>query len=186
MRHIALPLEVQNRMLTYFDYRLQERFYKDFEILNELGPQLKRKIKLHMTERLLKTVQLFQALPSDVITRLVDCLDSQIFLKNDVIMKAEQPQLVMFIIVSGTVALYTQSAREVLHLEDGAHFGELALILNDTSLVANIIAVETSELLALNKSDFDLVMMQYPNLSRYLYQAALVSNALNFNRHNKN
>jgi CRP-like cAMP-binding protein len=84
----------------------------------------------------------------------------------------------MFIIVSGTVALYTLSGREVLHLEDGGHFGELALILNDASLVANIIAVETSELLALNKSDFDMVMVQYPNLSRYLYQVALVSQTL--------
>jgi hypothetical protein len=81
-------------MLTYFDFRLQEKFYEDFEILNELGPQLKRKIKLHMGERLLKSVHLFQALPGDVITRLVDCLDSQIYLKNDVVMKAEQTQLV--------------------------------------------------------------------------------------------
>jgi hypothetical protein len=94
MRLIALPLVVQTRMLAYFDFRLQEKFYKDFEILNELGPQLKRKIKLHLGERLLKSVQLFQALPGDVITRLVDCLDSQIYLKNDVIMKAEQTELV--------------------------------------------------------------------------------------------
>lgn len=38
----------------------------------------------------------------------------------------------MYFITSGTVAAVTETGREIVHLEDGDHFGEIALIQKDT------------------------------------------------------
>lgn len=53
---------------------------------------------------------------------------------------------------------------QVCHLEDGAHFGEVALLIKDTFRIASVIAVEVSEIYRLDQKDFVKAINPYPDL----------------------
>lgn len=50
------------------------------------------------------------------------------------------------------------------HLEDGAHFGEVALLIKDTYRIASVVAVEVSEIYRLDQRDFVKAISPYPDL----------------------
>lgn len=49
-------------------------------------------------------------------------------------------------------------------MEDGAHFGEIALLIKDTYRTATVIAVEVSEIYRLDQKDFVKAINPYPDL----------------------
>lgn len=50
------------------------------------------------------------------------------------------------------------------HLEDGGHFGEISLVLAESSRIATVVAVEECELYRLQRSDFRKAIAPYPDL----------------------
>ncbi|KAJ8985908.1 hypothetical protein NQ317_010665 [Molorchus minor] len=52
----------------------------------------------------------------------------------------------------------------ICHLEDGAHFGEVALIIKDTFRIASVVAIEVSEIYRLDQKDFVKAINPYPDL----------------------
>ncbi|XP_063992242.1 potassium/sodium hyperpolarization-activated cyclic nucleotide-gated channel 1-like [Diachasmimorpha longicaudata] len=164
MRHKHLERTVQKRFLTYYEFRYQQHFFRESEILNTLSSQVKLEIGMHSCRKLVENVTFFNNLPVSLLTRIVAQLKSEIFLTNDVIVRAGQTGDCMYFIATGTVAVYTDSGREICHLEDGAHFGEIALVMADEKRVANVIAVETCELYRLERGDFIKTIHPYPML----------------------
>lgn len=164
MRHKQLERNVQKRFQTYYEFRYQQHFFRESEILNTLSSQMKLEIGMHSCRKLVENVTFFNNLPVSLLTRIVAQLKSEIFLTNDVIVRAGQTGDCMYYIATGTVAIYTDSGREICHLEDGAHFGEIALVMPDERRVANVIAVETCELYRLERSDFIRTIHPYPML----------------------
>lgn len=43
---------------------------------------------------------------------------------------------------------------QVCHLEDGTHFGEVALLMKDSKRMATVVAVEITQLYRLDAADF--------------------------------
>lgn len=68
---------------------------------------------MHSCRKLVENVAFFKNLPLALIVRIVSSLRSEIFLVNDVIVKANTPGNSMFFIATGTVAVFTNSGREV-------------------------------------------------------------------------
>lgn len=68
---------------------------------------------MHSCRKLVENVAFFKNLPLALIVRIVSSLRSEVFLANDVIVKANTPGNSMFFIATGTVAVYTHSGREV-------------------------------------------------------------------------
>ncbi|XP_011298925.1 potassium/sodium hyperpolarization-activated cyclic nucleotide-gated channel 1-like [Fopius arisanus] len=164
MHHKQLEKNVQKRFLTYYKFRYQQHFFRESEILNTLSSQVKLEIGMYLCRKLVENVTFFNNLPVSLLTRIVAQLKSEIFLTNDVIVRAGQIGDCMYFIATGTVAIYTDSGREICHLEDGAHFGEIALVMADERRVANVIAVETCELYRLERADFIKTIHPYPML----------------------
>lgn len=88
---------------------------------------------MHSCRQLVENVGFFKNLPIALLVRIVSCLRSEVYLVNDVIIKANTPGDSMFFIASGTVAIYTTSGREVGNIVDcavsqiGCQHGILAL-----------------------------------------------------------
>nr|CAI5841127.1 unnamed protein product [Callosobruchus analis] len=78
----------------------------------------------------------------------------------------------MFFIHFGTVAIYTRTGREICHLQDGAHFGEIALVFNETR-IATVVAVTACELFKLKRTDFFEVIEPYPEQKQKIIHMAL-------------
>lgn len=71
---------------------------------------------MHSCRKLVENVGFFKNLPLSLLLRIVSCLKTEIFLVNDVIIKANTPGDCMYFISTGTVAIYTKSGREVRFL----------------------------------------------------------------------
>lgn len=65
------------------------------------------------------------------------------------------------------------SCMQIYHMEDGAYFGELALVMEDEHWIASVIAVENCEIYILLRADFLHVLAPYPDLLAHLQNVAL-------------
>ncbi|XP_012525099.3 potassium/sodium hyperpolarization-activated cyclic nucleotide-gated channel 1-like [Monomorium pharaonis] len=173
MKRQRLPYSTRCRIIDYYEFCFQHRFFHEVEILNTLSPHMQQEIGMHACRKLVENVTFFSNLPLPLLTRIVVLLKSEIFLTNDVIVRVNQPGDCMYFIATGTVAIYTSTGKEVCHLEDGAHFGEIALVMPDERRVASVVAVETCELYRLDRADFARTIHPYPMLWEQIKKIAI-------------
>ncbi|XP_011694095.1 PREDICTED: potassium/sodium hyperpolarization-activated cyclic nucleotide-gated channel 1-like [Wasmannia auropunctata] len=173
MKRRQLPYLTRDRIVDYYEFCFQHRYFYEVEILNTLSPQMRQEIGMHVCRKLVENVTFFSNLPLLLLTRIVALLKSEIFLPNDVIVRANQPGDCMYFIANGTVAIYTVSGKEVCHLEDGAHFGEIALVMPDSRRVASVVAVDICELYRLDRADFARTIHPYPMLWEQIKKIAI-------------
>ncbi|KAL1501877.1 hypothetical protein ABEB36_007120 [Hypothenemus hampei] len=164
MRHKQLSMQMRNRILIYYGFRFQKSYFRENEIMDTISEQLKQEINMHGCRKLVENVKFFRNLPINLLVRIISCLRIEVYLVNDIIIKANTPGTSMYFISSGTVAIYTKSGKEICHLEDGSHFGEIALIIKGTLRTASVIAVEVSEIYRLDQKDFVKAINPYPDL----------------------
>lgn len=68
---------------------------------------------MHACKKLVENVIFFRNLPLNLLVRIISCLRIEVFLVNDVIIRANTPGASMYFISTGTVAIYTKSGKEV-------------------------------------------------------------------------
>ncbi|KAM0724815.1 Potassium/sodium hyperpolarization-activated cyclic nucleotide-gated channel 2 [Formica fusca] len=173
MKHRQLPYPTQYRIKAYYEFCFQQRYFREIEILNTLSTYMRQEISMHACRKLVENVTFFKNLPLSLLARIVALLKSEIFLTNDVIVRANQPGDCMYFIASGTVAIYTSTGKEICHLEDGAYFGEIALVMPDERRVASVIAIEICELYRLDRADFARTIHPYPMLWEEIKKIAI-------------
>lgn len=173
MKHRQLPNATRQRIITYCEFCFQHRYFYEIEILDTLSSRIRQEISMHVCRKLVENVTFFNNLPLALITRIVALLKSEIFLTNDVIVRANQPGNCMYFIASGTVAIYTASGKEICHLEDGAYFGEIALVMANEQRVASVVAIEICELYRLDRADFAKTIQPYPMLWEQIKKIAI-------------
>ncbi|CAH1174178.1 unnamed protein product [Phaedon cochleariae] len=163
LNYKRLPMSLRKKFFSFYHFKFENQFYNEAHINRMISTILRREIMVHVTKNHVQRVEFFQNLPDVVLSRIVSRLKSEIYLTNDVIINAGVTGTCMFFIYFGTVTIYTPSGREICHLEDGAHFGEIALIFNEPR-VATVVAVTPCELFVLNRSDFLDVLRPFPEL----------------------
>ncbi|VEN59547.1 unnamed protein product [Callosobruchus maculatus] len=154
MRQKQLPLNLRDKLKKYYNFKYQGRYFKEAMIHDMLPVKLKTDVNLYLCRSLVMSVSIFSDLTADQIGNVVELLIPQIFLPNDTIFQHGTYGDSMYFIASGTVAIYTHSGREVCHLEDGAYFGEIAMVLRIPQRTATVIAVETTQVFVLKRKDF--------------------------------
>lgn len=68
---------------------------------------------MHACRKLVENVIFFRNLPINLLVRIISCLRIEVYLVNDVIIRANTPGTSMYFISTGTVAIYTKSGKEV-------------------------------------------------------------------------
>ncbi|GAB1868363.1 Potassium/sodium hyperpolarization-activated cyclic nucleotide-gated channel 1-like [Camponotus japonicus] len=145
---------MKKRLLAYYHYRFKNTYFRGKRILSELTEPLREEIALESCRRLIENVAIFKNLPKNVLQSIVKNLKFELYLPNEVIIKAGTQGDCMFFLSSGTVAVLTPTGKEMCHLSDGDHFGEIALLVADQRRVASIIAIEVCEVYRLDRKDF--------------------------------
>lgn len=77
---------------------------------------LREEIALQSCRRLIENVTIFKNLPKDVLQSIMKNLKFELYLPNDVIIKAGSQGDCMFFLSSGTVAVLTPTGKEVSSL----------------------------------------------------------------------
>ncbi|XP_011307578.1 potassium/sodium hyperpolarization-activated cyclic nucleotide-gated channel 1-like [Fopius arisanus] len=153
-RQKQLPPHMKKRLEDYYAYRFRNAYFRERKILSTLSSRLREEIILHSCRRLVENVILFRDLPDETILAIVTSLKFELYLPDDVIVKAGTQGDCMYFLNNGTVAVFTPTGQEVCHLEEGAHFGEVALLVQDQRRVGTVIAIEVCEVYKLERRDF--------------------------------
>ncbi|XP_044758494.1 potassium/sodium hyperpolarization-activated cyclic nucleotide-gated channel 2-like isoform X2 [Coccinella septempunctata] len=172
MRYKKLPLNLRQRMQHYFEYKFQYRYFRENLITSILSDKLKREINIQVCKRLVQQAAFLADLPTKVLGDVLTHLKSEVFLPNDVIIRAGAPGDCMYFLSSGTVLVTTPSGKEVCHLQDGAYFGEIALLSKETKRTANVIALEICETYRLDKKVFKMSIKKYPDCVKVIQALA--------------
>lgn len=173
MSHKQLPRKTQYRIEGFYEFKFQSHFFRENEILTTMSVQMRQEIRMHSCRKLVENVSFFNNLPLSLLSQIVALLKAEIFLTNDLICRANTTGNCMYFIATGTVAVYTSTGREVVHLEDGAHFGEIALVMPDSKRVASVVAVEYCKIYKLERADFARTIQPFPMIWERIKKIAL-------------
>ncbi|KPJ14111.1 Potassium/sodium hyperpolarization-activated cyclic nucleotide-gated channel 4 [Papilio machaon] len=154
MQHKQLPAQLKIRLREFYRYRYQEQYYKEDDTLECLSDQLRHEIILHTCYKLVNRLPLLEGLPASVVGAVMGCLKPEVYLPNDLVMRAGDNGDCMYFIANGTVAVYSLKGVEICHLEDGDHFGEVALLMADSKRVATVVSVEITQVYRLDAVNF--------------------------------
>ena len=113
MQFKKLPENMMKHIICYFNFRFQRNFFKEDEILGTLSHKLIDEINIQTCERLLDNVTIFKGLPFSIVLKLTERMTAEIFLPNEVIVKAGTLGDAMYFISSGKVAVYSSGGKEV-------------------------------------------------------------------------
>jgi len=117
---------------------------------------------------LLKTVSLFWDLDKIELGYISDKMVSKKFENGNLIFLEESEGKNLFFVVEGSVKVtrLSKDGREVIlaMLNAGDFFGEMSL-LDGEARSANVIALEKTEVLSLNRNDFLVVLHDYPKIA---------------------
>ena len=117
---------------------------------------------------LLKTVSLFWDLDKTELGYISDKMVSKKFENGNLIFLEESEGKNLFFVVEGSVKVtrLSKDGREVIlaMINAGDFFGEMSL-LDGEARSANVIALEKTEVLSLNRDDFLVVLHQYPKIA---------------------
>lgn len=144
--------------------------------LAETHPAIGERLALHcrdrLIENLLRTSAVLQAVPAADHAALVSKFQMRVYEKNDALILQDQSASALFLVASGSVAVVRRDGDGdplVLGtLGPGDVVGEVAMILRRKSN-ANVIAVAPTVCLALQASDFLLLVREHPSILAGLY-----------------
>lgn len=169
-----LPHELRQRLIMYYKNRFQMRYFREASILATLSEHQRSELFLHSCKELIDNTKLFLGIPKTVIGAIMASLKHEVYLPNDVILKAGTLAESMFFIDKGTVAQIMANGKEVRHLEDSEHFGELALVIDEMhgQRITSYVATEMTECLRLDKKELKLCMSMCDEFAERLIKQA--------------
>ncbi|KAF5290202.1 hypothetical protein FQR65_LT11636 [Abscondita terminalis] len=100
----------------------------------------------------------------DLISSIPTNIDLLINISNEQTISTLQIFSCLKLLRFNTFLKYSRNIEEICHLEDGAHFGEIALVMRDELRVASVVAVDVCELYRLDRKEFDRAIHPYPDL----------------------
>jgi len=116
----------------------------------------------------IKYVSLFAGLDESVLERIWRVAVKQVFKKNKMIVFEDQPETKIFIILCGLVKItrISEDGREFIFsfLGEGDFFGELSLLEEELSST-NAVAVEDSELIYIQRTEYLKIFEEIPQIS---------------------
>ncbi|MEZ5670100.1 MAG: cyclic nucleotide-gated ion channel [Alphaproteobacteria bacterium] len=121
------------------------------------------------TWNLVAQVPLFRDLGAAVIAEVARLLRPRAVAAGSVLMRLGEPGDCMYFIVSGAVEV--RLPHEAVRLDEGAFFGELALI-TGAPRTAAAVALQPTQLLVLDIADFREVSAHHPSLAAAIAQEA--------------
>ncbi|XP_063915773.1 potassium/sodium hyperpolarization-activated cyclic nucleotide-gated channel 1-like [Zophobas morio] len=172
MRRKQLSTATRNRLLQYYNYKFRRTYFEEHTIKSILSERLRQQINQNIMQKFIGNVEIFNCIPQETMNRIINHLHLEVFLPHDLIIKAGTVGEAMYFLGSGTVAVYTPSGKEVCHLQDGAHFGEIALLKKEQKRTAHVFAVEICEVYKLDKRSFNSYLRPVKELMDQMLQEA--------------
>lgn len=158
------PDDLQKRLIDFYHFYYRSRLFSRRKVNKVLPESLRFKVKANLYRTLKKSnIHILTKLSDDDIQNLCRHFVTKIYCPKDVIISVGSQGTAFYLLASGTVAVYSHSGQEVCHLQDGAYFGELALIVN-MKVHASIVALEMTKVYKISRKYFNKYLLSNPAL----------------------
>nr|XP_049694195.1 potassium/sodium hyperpolarization-activated cyclic nucleotide-gated channel 4 [Helicoverpa armigera] len=166
------PPRLKSKILKFYAIRFQYKYFEESRMLGCVSGQLREDILMHTGRQLVRELDFLKQLPSSLLVQIAFKLRVVIYIAGDIIFKINTVGDCLYFIDRGTVAIYSDSGKEICHLEDGDFFGEIALVMKHHFRTASAIAVTNCELFRLDKEHFETTIGYYPTVYNSIKEVA--------------
>lgn len=167
LRQKEVPPELCKKIEQFYRFKFQKILFKESNIEKLLSPHLKQEISLVLNQSLLSTIPLLSLLTSEEFVNIQSHFKHDILTPHTVVFHSGDDAHELYFLASGTVAIYTHSGMELYHLQDGAYFGEISLLMRNKRQVTAI-AVEFCEVIKLHRRKFEKYLMKNKQIANHL------------------
>ncbi|EAZ93129.1 cyclic nucleotide-binding domain-containing protein [Crocosphaera chwakensis] len=151
-----LPIDKADNHITLATHQALTNHYAQPDTLNSTG--------LLSIKELLSKVEYFKTLDDLQIRKLIEIGTLKELKQNEILFKENDPGDAFYIILSGSVEIFTETLNKTLAiLYRGDFFGELALMLG-IPRTASVKAQQETILFSINNQQFDRLLKDYPQL----------------------
>jgi CRP-like cAMP-binding protein len=160
------PRDLKKRINKYYDYKFNKKFFSEQRILDTLTEHLRMEVLLYSCRNLIGEVQIFKGLSKAAVGCVLALLKQEIYIPHDVIMAPDDESGSIYFILYGTCGIKLVSGKEVMHIEDGHHFGDTSDFekYTKTQILYSVVALEVSEVYKLEKKDIKYCCKTYPEI----------------------
>uniref|UniRef100_A0A8C0X2L3 Cyclic nucleotide-binding domain-containing protein n=1 Tax=Castor canadensis TaxID=51338 RepID=A0A8C0X2L3_CASCN len=179
MNNYCIPLSVQNRVRTWFEYTWDsQRMLDESDLLENLPTTMQLYLAIDMNFKIISKVDLFKGCDTQMIYDMLLRLKSTIYLPGDFICKKGEIGKEMYIIKQGEVQVLggPDGAQVIVILKAGAVFGEISLLATGggNRRTADVVARGFANLLTLDKKTLQEILLHYPDSEKLLMRKARV------------
>ncbi|KAJ8731547.1 hypothetical protein PYW07_004711 [Mythimna separata] len=167
------PPRIKSKILKFYAIRFQSKYFEESRMLDCVSGQLREDILMHTGRQLVRELDFLKQLPSSLLVQIAVKLRFVIYIAGDIIFKINTVGDCLYFIDKGTVAIYSDSAKEICHLEDGDYFGEIALVMKHHFRTASVVAVTNCELFRLDREHFETTIAHYPTVYNSIKEVAM-------------
>ncbi|KAJ8918970.1 hypothetical protein NQ315_016872 [Exocentrus adspersus] len=165
-----LPDTLRMRMLRYYEFKFERRFFNEKQIINSLSENLRTELYLFSARQLIKKVAIFKKLPSPTLGAIIASMKADTYSPRDIIIQLGSDIEDIYFICTGTVAVIDYQGTELCHLEDGDEFGISSFLLSVQ--LYSTVAVETTEIFTINRHLLKEFLSPYPDVMAEFYRKA--------------
>eukprot|EP00276_Gloeochaete_wittrockiana_P008500 CAMPEP_0184663492 /NCGR_PEP_ID=MMETSP0308-20130426/48306_1 /TAXON_ID=38269 /ORGANISM="Gloeochaete witrockiana, Strain SAG 46.84" /LENGTH=610 /DNA_ID=CAMNT_0027106249 /DNA_START=315 /DNA_END=2148 /DNA_ORIENTATION=+ len=173
MRYRQLPQQLQQRIMSYYDYVWsRQKGLDDRSILNDLPQYLQQEVAIFLNREILSKVPLFAGSSQGFINELVLQLQPRVYSAKEYIVRVNEVGREMFFISKGTVEILGEDGTTIYSsLGEGSYFGEIALLYSDKR-TASVRARTYCDVFILSREDLERVLVDYPEMDARIREVA--------------
>lgn len=173
LRRNQVPIDLQEEIINYYEYRWQTNKDTDeIDVVEELPISLKAKVYLHLHKEIIEKVPLFEGASPQLIKDIVMALKSEILPPNANVIEEGHLGHEMYFLQRGEVQAFSGKTGKIYrNMGQGTFFGEIALVYSSRR-TASIKTLSYCELFILYKEDFDRVLANYPEFAEEVKRIA--------------
>lgn len=172
MRSNRIPHELRSKVRTYYNFLWKNhRGYQNQSLIEGLPAKLQSELYFFINRSIIEKVSFFKGAGPDLIEDLMHELKPRIFAPGEKIFRAGEAGDALYFIQNGHVEILGSGNDLIARLDDGACFGEMALI-SDRPRSATARASSFCNVYTLSKTSFDRVTVAYPEFREHMEKLA--------------
>ena len=166
MVHKSFPQQLKKRIFKYYDYKYNNKFFSEQEVLGTLSEHLKMEVLLYSCRNLIQRVHAFKGLTRSDVGCILAQLKQEIFVPGDTILNSTEDTGCIYFILLGTCGIITLRGKEVMHIEDGDFFGNILepKEFGAENILYSVLALEMVEVYKLEPEDLNYCARTHPRI----------------------
>eukprot|EP01064_Diplonema_japonicum_P008643 TRINITY_DN1607_c4_g1_i1.p1 TRINITY_DN1607_c4_g1~~TRINITY_DN1607_c4_g1_i1.p1 ORF type:complete len:845 (+),score=105.27 TRINITY_DN1607_c4_g1_i1:72-2606(+) len=163
MEHLCIPKDFAEEILAQQYHRLRNSFSIYSDAIDNLPQAMRDRMMLYARMKVVTHVPMFMGIHEICLAKLAQALVSVVVPPDEYIIIAGEEGIEMYFLFHGACDVWLANGTWIAYVKRGGVFGEIAL-LKKTRRAASIISLTYCQLFRLDKTSFDTISFEFPEL----------------------